>query len=118
MAPTIFIFEALKFKMNCWKNGKNTMRKIKTGNIEIDPDEFNPKKGKFRVNMFVDLDVIDAIRERANAEHMPYQTWINRKLRELIEGKIGASQLTEEEIAKLIDERIEKRVDKKVLKRA
>ena len=38
------------------------MRKIKTGNVEISPDEFNPKKGKFRVNMFVDLDVVDEIR--------------------------------------------------------
>lgn len=94
------------------------MKKIKTGNIEVGPDEFNPKKGKFRVNMFVDLDVIDAIRQRAHAEHMPYQTWINRKLRELIEEKIDRPALTEKEIAKLVDKRIEKRVDKKFLKRA
>ena len=92
------------------------MRKIKTGKVEISSDEFNPKKGKFRVNMFVDLDVIDEIRKLAETEHMPYQTWINRKLRELVEGK--ATGLTEKDIAKLIDARLEKRVDKKVLKRA
>lgn len=57
-------------------------RKIKTGKVDLGPDEFNPKKGKFRVNMFVDLDVIDKIRILAAAEHIPYHTWINRKLRE------------------------------------
>jgi len=94
------------------------MKKIKTGKIEISPFEFNPKKGKFRVNMFVDLDVIDAIRERAQSEHMPYQTWINRKLRELIEDHSSMSSLNKNDITKLIDKRIEKKVDKKALKRA
>lgn len=59
------------------------MRKIKTGNVEIGPDEFNPKKGKFRVNMFVDLDVVDEIRKIAAKRHIPYQTLINQKLREI-----------------------------------
>ena len=94
------------------------MKKIKTGKVEIGPDEFNSKKGKFRVNMFVDLDVIDEVRRLAAAEHMPYQTWINRKLRSLIEGSPSGSALTEADIARLVDEQIEKRVDKKALKRA
>jgi hypothetical protein len=59
------------------------MKKIKTGNVEIGPDEFNPKKGKFRVNMFVDLDVVDEIRKAAAKRHIPYQTLINQKLREV-----------------------------------
>ena len=59
------------------------MKKIKTGNVEIGPDEFNPKKGKFRVNMFVDLDVVDEIRKVAARSHVPYQTLINQKLREI-----------------------------------
>jgi hypothetical protein len=58
------------------------MRKIKTGNVEIGPDEFNPKQGKFRVNMFVDLDVVDEIRRVAAKRRIPYQTLINQKLRE------------------------------------
>ena len=53
------------------------MKKIKTGNVEIGPDEFNPKKWKFRVNMFVDLDVVDEIRKAAAKRHVPYQTLIN-----------------------------------------
>ena len=93
------------------------MKKIKTGKVEIGADEFNPKKGKFRVNMFVDLDVIDQIRELADKEHMPYQTWINRKLRDLVDGKNHAT-FSEEDIARIVDERLEERVDKKVLKRA
>jgi len=59
------------------------MKKIKTGKVEIGRDEFNPKKGKFRVNMFVDLDVVDEIRKRAAKRRIPYQTLINQKLREL-----------------------------------
>lgn len=94
------------------------MKTIKTGKIEIGPDEFNPKKAKFRVNMFVDLDVIDAIRQRASAEHMPYQTWINRKLRELIEDHGAEPSLTEADIERIVDQRLEQRVNKKVLKRA
>lgn len=94
------------------------MKKIKTGKVEIGQDEFNPKKGKFRMNMFVDLDVIDQIRKLASAEHMPYQTWINRKLRDLVEGQVNQSSLNKKDIIQLMDERIERRVDKKVLKRA
>jgi len=59
------------------------MRKIKTGNIDIGPNEFSPKTGKFRVNMFVDLDVVDEIRKVATKRHIPYQTLINQKLREI-----------------------------------
>ena len=54
------------------------MKKIKTGNIAIGPDEFNPKKGKFRVNMFVDLDVVDEIRKIAAKRNTPYQTLIKQ----------------------------------------
>ena len=59
------------------------MKKIKTCKIDIGPNEFSPQKGKFRVNMFVDLDVVDAIRKIASKRNMPYQTLINQKLREL-----------------------------------
>jgi|GEM_PF-1582205 len=94
------------------------MKKIKTGKVELPLNEFNPKKGKFRVNMFVDLDVIDSIRKRAAEEHMPYQTWINRKLREVVQNESPPGGVTLADIERLIDERLEERVDKKVLKRA
>ena len=59
------------------------MKKIKTGKVEIGSDEFNPKNGKFRVNMFVDLDIVDEIRKVASKRNIPYQTLINQKLREV-----------------------------------
>ena len=93
------------------------MKKIKTGKVEIGPDEFNPKNGKFRVNMFVDLDVIDQIRKVAIAERMPYQTWINRQLRNLVEKRIGGHSLTENDISRLVDNRIEQRVQEQALKK-
>ncbi len=93
------------------------MKKIKTGKVEIGPDEFNPKHGKFRVNMFVDLDVIDQIRKVASAEHMPYQTWINRQLRDLVEKRINSPSLTENDITRLVDNRIEQRVQEQALKK-
>jgi hypothetical protein len=80
-------------------------------------DELKLKKGKVRVNMFVDSDVIEEIRKLASAEHMPYQTWINRKLRELVDGSQQGS-FSKDEIARIVDERIEERVDKMVLRRS
>ena len=93
------------------------MKKIKTGKVEIGAEEFNPKKGKFRVNMFVDLDVIDQIRKVATAEHMPYQTWINRQLRDLVEKRISISSLTAKDITQLVDNRIEQRVQERALRK-
>lgn len=90
---------------------KKTKKDIKYGTIEIDEDEFNPKHAKFRVNMFMDMDVLDKIRELAAKEHTPYQTWINKKLREIVEGDKIFS-ITKEEIFSMIDERL-KEVKKK-----
>lgn len=80
------------------------MKKIRTGNVEIGPDEFNPKRGKFRVNMFVDLDVVDEIRKIAAKRHVPYQTLINQKLREIFMNEPSL----EERVAK-IEKLIQKR---------
>jgi len=64
------------------------MKKTKTGKSNlVGANELNAKNGKFRVNMFVDLDVVDAIRKKAEASAMPYQTLINRVLREYVQGK-------------------------------
>lgn len=80
------------------------MKKIRTGNVEIGADEFNPKRGKFRVNMFVDLDVVDEIRKLAAKRHVPYQTLINQKLREVFMNEASL----EERVAK-IEKLIQKR---------
>lgn len=81
------------------------MKKIKTGKVEVGPDEFNPKKGKFRVNMFVDLDLVDEIRKVAGKRNIPYQTLINQKLRELFMNE----QSIEDRIARIEEIVLKKR---------
>ncbi|MFN7685330.1 MAG: CopG family antitoxin [Oligoflexia bacterium] len=62
---------------------KNKRSKIQHGKVDLlDNNAFNPKETKFRVSMFIDLDVLDEIRKRARAKGLPYQTYINQYLRE------------------------------------
>ena len=61
-------------------------KKIKFGNVSLPDDAFNPRETKFRVTMFVDLDVLDKIRELAKFKGLPYQTHINQMLREAVFG--------------------------------
>ena len=63
--------------------------------MDIGPNEFNPKHGKFRVNLFVDLDVVDEIRRIAAKRHLPYQTLINQKLRELFMNETSLEERVE-----------------------
>lgn len=97
--------------------------KIKTGKVDLlSPDEF--KSGKFRLNMWIDIDVVDAIRKQAKAEHMPYQTFINRKLREVAltpkRNELSVNSFTElrSEMKKIVEETIIERVEPKALKEA
>ena len=71
--------------------------RIEEGTVDIADDEFDPKYAKFRMTMWIDLDVIEKKRSLAEAEGMRYQPWINRTLRDLV---LGPSAL-ERRIAKL-----------------
>jgi predicted DNA binding CopG/RHH family protein len=66
------------------KSTKKTKRgKIEYGKSDLLSDEaFNPRETKFRVSMFIDLDVLEVIRERAKSKGLPYQTYINQYLRD------------------------------------
>lgn len=78
-------------------------KKIKYGNVELPEEAFNPKNAKFRVTMFVDLDVLDEIRKRALKEGLPYQTYINQLLRRTVLGSAEEDrirQIVREELAK------------------
>lgn len=46
----------------------------------ITEDDFDPKRGKFRVTMYINLAVLDNIRRVAKERGMPYQTLINQTL--------------------------------------
>ena len=61
--------------------------KIQYGNVELSENEFDPRHGKFRVTMWMDLDLIDEVRKRAAQDGMKYQPWINKKLRATILGE-------------------------------
>ena len=56
--------------------------RIESGTVALGGDEFSPKYAKFRVTMWMDLDLLEKVRERAAADGMKYQPWINKKLRE------------------------------------
>jgi predicted DNA binding CopG/RHH family protein len=65
---------------------KKKNKKIRYGKFGLPEDAFNPRETKFRVTMFVDLDVLDKIREMAKYRGLPYQTYINQMLRDAVFG--------------------------------
>jgi predicted DNA binding CopG/RHH family protein len=60
--------------------------KVSYGNVSLPDDAFNPKETKFRVSMYLDLDVLDEIRKLAKERNLPYQTYLNQFLRDSILG--------------------------------
>ena len=85
---------------------KSTKKKTKAPKADVlDAADFNPRHGKFRVTMFIDLDVLDELRKRAATKHMPYQTFINQLLREFA---FGEDEI--EKIRKIVREELGKKV--------
>ena len=68
------------------KKTKTKSKKISYGTVSLPEDAFNPKETKFRVTMYLDLDVLDLIRKLAKDRGLPYQTYINQHLRDTIIG--------------------------------
>lgn len=85
-------------------------KKSKRGKIQygkedlIGEDAFDPKETKFRVSMFIDLDVLEEIRKRARIKGLPYQTYINQYLRD---AHLGDAE--EERIRRIVREEIGKK---------
>ncbi len=82
---------------------KSTKKKTSKKIDILAEDEFDAGNGKFRVTMYVDLDVVDEIRKRAKKKHLPYQTMINQILRDLVFGGDETEkirQIVREELAK------------------
>ncbi|MCM2279481.1 MAG: BrnA antitoxin family protein [Oligoflexia bacterium] len=88
------------------RSTKKTKRgKIQYGKTDLLDDEaFNPKETKFRVSMFIDLDVLEVVRERAKAKGLPYQTYINQYLRET---HLGSEE--EDRIRRIVREELSKK---------
>ena len=79
-------------------------KKVNYGKEDVlGEDEFNPKHAKFRMTMYIDLDVLDEIRKRAAARGLPYQTYINQMLRDTTLGSADEEKIrsiVREELAK------------------
>jgi predicted DNA binding CopG/RHH family protein len=83
---------------------KSTKPKTKAKKKDvIGADELDAKNGKFRVTMFIDLDLLDEIRKRAGDKRLPYQTYINQLLREQV---LGSDET--ERIRKIVREELSK----------
>jgi predicted DNA binding CopG/RHH family protein len=80
-------------------------KKIKYGKVELPDEAFNSKNAKFRVTMFIDLDVIDEVRKRAAHKGLPYQTYINQLLRNTV---LGSEE--DEHIRHIVREEIAKKL--------
>ena len=57
-------------------------RKIRYGKVDVSPEEFEPKNVKERITIFIDQDVLDLFRIKAEKTGLKYQTLINQALRE------------------------------------
>lgn len=79
-------------------------KKVKYGSVSLPEDAFNTKETKFRVTMYVDLDVLDEIRKAAKKRGLPYQTHINQILRDSVFG-----QEMDERIRRIVREELGKK---------
>ncbi len=63
--------------------GKHTFRR---GGFKERFPKYDPKTSKARINIYIDLDVLDHFRSRADKPNAaPYQTQINAELRKIME---------------------------------
>ena len=60
-------------------------KNITYGKKELLTDEdFEPKNIKVRINTYIDMDIIDALKKEAKINGEKYQTLLNQKLREIV----------------------------------
>jgi len=50
----------------------------------LSDDEFDSKRTKIRVTTFIDLDIIEKLKEEAKSTGKKYQTLLNEKLRQYV----------------------------------
>jgi uncharacterized protein (DUF4415 family) len=73
-------------------------KKTKMGKVPeaLTDEDVNSKNIKIRVNMFMDLDVVEHFRKLSKNKGLGYQTLINQALREYISGLRGLERRVEE----------------------
>jgi len=83
-------------------------KNIKYGNVEIAGDEFESKNCKIRVTAFIDLDIVEALKDEADQTKSKYQTLLNKRLRESIFGSAMGSDL-DQKIRAIVREELGKK---------
>jgi predicted DNA binding CopG/RHH family protein len=58
------------------------MNKIEFAEKDVIPGALSARQARFRVTMFLDLEVLEKVRKAAALRGLPYQTYINQFLRE------------------------------------
>jgi uncharacterized protein (DUF4415 family) len=70
-------------------------KKRKTPEIDLPDEAFEDRNIKIRVNTFLDLDVVKALKAEAERTGSKYQTLLNQRLRDSIFGRKADPELRE-----------------------
>lgn len=87
-------------------------KKVKTGEQDLLPAVIERKDVTVHISLKIEADLLDAIRELAEKEHLPYQTLMKQMLR----GQLRTRSMSDTElearlgplVAKYVDEAIRK----------
>ena len=91
--------------MKSMKKKTKSSKNIRFSERDLLPkNAFDPRETKFRVTMYLDMDVLNEIRKRAKDRGLPYQTYINQYLRDT---HLGSKE--EDRIRKIVQEELAKR---------
>ena len=85
---------------------------ITYGDVELDLDEFEPRKVKVRVTTLIDQDILIKLKEFASKKGDKYQSVLNSLLRSFFDKPPRSSklqQLSEERVRKIVREELRKR---------
>ena len=71
-------------------------------------DEFDKKNTKIRITTFIDIDLIEKLKEEASQTGKKYQTLLNEKLRQILmkEEKIKTTLFNLDKRLKIVEKRI------------
>jgi uncharacterized protein (DUF4415 family) len=70
-----------------YRLGRNTMENNKiiySKKDKLTEDEFEKKNTKVRITTFIDIDIVEKLKEAAAVSGKKYQTLLNEKLREIV----------------------------------
>lgn len=78
------------------KTKKTKSKKAEPSKPLLTEDDVRSENVKIRVNMFMDLDVVEHFRKSSQETGLGYQTLINQALREYVSGRKSLEKRVEE----------------------